>query len=123
MIALLGVAGAGALGAVARFVVDRQVMAGSRRTFPLGTFVINATGSFVLGLLAGLYAYQGMSDLPKTIAGVGFCGAFTTFSTFCFETVRLVEEGSGRTAALNVGASLVVGLLAAGAGLALAAVV
>jgi CrcB protein len=112
--------GAGAFGAVARYVIDALVQQRTRRDHPWGTFLINASGSFVLGLLSGLALYHGLSRAPKTVLGTGFCGAFTTFSTFTFETVRLVEEGELDVAAVNVVASLVVGVLAAAAGIAVA---
>ena len=122
MILLLGVAVAGAVGAPSRYVVDVLVQQRARGVFPWGTFVINTTGSFLFGLLSGLALHHGLGNVPKTVLGTGFCGAYTTFSTFSYETVRLVEEGAFLEAALNVVASLGVGLLAAAAGLGIAAV-
>ncbi len=89
--------------------------------FPWGTFVINVTGSLVLGVITGLALYHGLGDLPKIAIGTGFCGVYTTFSTFSYETVRLVEEGSVGLAAGNVVGSVAVGLAAAALGLAIAA--
>src|SRR5581483_11913026 len=94
----------------------------ARGVFPWGTFVINMTGSFLLGLLTGLSLHHGLGRVPKTLLGTGFCGAYTTFSTFSYETVRLVEDGALLEALLNALASLGVGLLAAAAGLGIAAV-
>lgn len=123
MIALLGVAVAGAVGAPTRFALDQWVRSRTGGLFPWGTFLINVTGSLVLGVVAGLALYHGLGRLPATVIGTGFCGAYTTFSTFSFETVRLVEEGRLEAAVRNAAGSLVLGLAAAAAGLALAALV
>ena len=117
----IGIGAAGAAGAVARYVLDALISDRATRSFPWGTFVINMTGSFLLGLLTGAALYHGFPATPKIILGTGFCGAYTTFSTWTFESIRLVEEGSTAEAFLNAGLSLVIGLCAAGAGLALAA--
>jgi CrcB protein len=117
----IGVIVAGAIGAPSRYLLDGFVQDRVSGAFPWGTFVINMTGSFVLGFLTGLALYHAFPDTPRIILGTGFCGAYTTFSTWTFETVRLVEEDALREAALNAGLSLVVGMAAAAAGLALAA--
>jgi CrcB protein len=82
--------------------------------FPLGTFVINVSGSFLLGVLGTLVAQMVMpnSESMRLALRVGFLGAFTTFSTFEFETHALFDDGSWLTATTNVFASLFVGLLA-----------
>lgn len=85
----------------------------------VGQFVINVSGSFLLGLLTGLTLSHHLSDVGKALLGTGFCGAYTTFSTFTFETIRLVQDGRFLEAAGNVSVSVVVGLAAATAGLAL----
>jgi CrcB protein len=118
---ILGVALAGAIAAPARYLVDGLVQYRVRGVFPWGTFVVNVTGSFLLGLVTGLALHHGLGPVPETLLGSGFCGAYTTFSTFSYETVRLLEDGSLLEAALNALASLVVGLLAAAAGLGVAA--
>jgi CrcB protein len=118
---LLGVALAGAVGAPVRYLLDSWVEAKRSTDFPLGTLIINLTGSLILGLVTGLALYHGLGKLPKAIIGTGFCGAYTTFSTFSYETVKLIEEGELKNAALNTTASVIIGLLAAAAGLALAA--
>jgi CrcB protein len=117
---LLTVALASAVGAPARYLVDRFVAARNRGAFPWGTLVINVSGAFVLGVLVGMGAHHGLSKQAVAILGTGFCGAYTTFSTFSVETVRLVEEKAFAKAALNVGVSVLAGLLAAAAGLGLA---
>jgi fluoride exporter len=121
LIALLVVGGA--IGAPARYLVDGFVQSRSRGVFPWGTFAINVSGSFLLGAITGAALYHGLGPLPKVAIGTGFCGAYTTFSTFSYETVRLLEEGAVRTASLNVVVSVVVGLLAAAAGIALLAAI
>ena len=118
---LLAIAAAGALGAVSRYLVDGLVQNRVQGVFPWGTWVINVSGSLVLGFLTGLALYHGLTDTPKAVIGAGFVGAYTTFSTFTYETIRLVEEGSLYEAALNAASSTVAGLLAAAAGLAIAA--
>ena len=117
---LLFVAFASAVGAPARYLVDRFVAARNRGAFPWGTLVINVTGAFVLGVLVGMGAHHGWSKQAVAILGTGFCGAYTTFSTFSVETVRLVEERAFAKAVMNVGVSLLAGLLAGAAGLGLA---
>ena len=115
----LAVAATGALGAPARYLVDIVVSDRRRGVFPWGTFVVNATGAFVLGLVTGLALHHGLSPSARTALGTGLCGAYTTFSTFGYETVRLIEDGAWWGAAVNVGASLAVGLVAGAAGLGL----
>ena len=118
---VVGIALAGAVGAPVRYLVDGFVRDRNETQLPLGTFVINVTGSFVLGLLTGLALYHAFPSTPKTILGTGFCGAYTTFSTFGYESVRLAETGATGAALRTVLASLVVPALAAALGLALAA--
>jgi CrcB protein len=113
---------AGALGAVARYLVDRVVAARRRDAIPTATLVINTTGALALGLLVGAVRSRGLGAGPETVLGTGFCGAYTTFSTFSVETVRLLTGGRARAALTYVAASTVLGLAAAAAGLALMAV-
>lgn len=112
---------AGAVGAPTRFLLDGWVQGRTGGAYPWGTFVINVTGSFLLGVLTGLSLYHGVPAAWKTVLGSGFCGAYTTFSTFTFESVRLAEEGAVGDALRNVGATMVSGLAAAGLGLLLIA--
>jgi CrcB protein len=81
--------------------------------------VVNITGSLALGLLAGLALYHGL-DTPRLVIGTGFIGAYTTFSTFNYETIQLIEHGARLNALLNTILGVAVGLGAAGTGLALA---
>ncbi len=110
----------GFAGAVARYLVDGWVTDATRGGFPWGTLAINLSGAFALGLLAALTIDRPI--LPSELRGpvmIGFLGAYTTFSTLTLETWRLMESGSWLPAAANVGGSLVLGLVAVGAGLAL----
>jgi len=117
---LVGVGGF--LGANARYLSARWVDAAIGGRFPLGTFLINVSGSFLLGLLGGVLAARltPHGDALRLALGVGFLGAFTTFSTFEFETHALLDDGIWWTAAANVVLSVVVGLIAVRAGLVLA---
>lgn len=112
---------AGAIGAPVRYLIDGAIGDRTSGAFPWGTFAVNTTGSLVLGFLTGLALYHGFPDTPKTVLGTGFCGAYTTFSTHTFETVRLLEDGTHRDATLNALGTLTAGVAAAAAGLALAA--
>ena len=118
---VLGIALAGAVGAPARYLVDGVVLDRTECGLPAGTFVVNVSGSFLLGVLTGLALYHAFPSTPKTILGAGFCGAYTTFSTFTYEIVRLAEQGARRSALRVLLASLVGPALAAALGLALAA--
>ena len=111
---------AGAVGAPARYLLDGFVQDRTEGAYPWGTFAVNASGSFILGVITSLALHHGLSPAARTVLGTGLCGAYTTFSTFSFETVRLVEEGDAADAVRNVVASLAVGLAAAGLGLYLA---
>lgn len=114
---LLAVGLGALLGAPARYLLDRTVSARIESELPWGTLAINVTGSFLLGLLTGLAARHVLPGVGLALFGVGFCGAYTTFSTFAFETVELVEEGRFAEAAVNLFGSVGVGLGAAAAGL------
>lgn len=120
MILAIAVGVAAALGAVARYLVDQVVQHQHDQTFPWGTFVINVTGSLLLGLTLGLATHRGLPPVPTTLIGVGFLGGYTTWSTYLWESLALAEAGALREAALNVIGSLAAGFAAAAAGFALA---
>lgn len=105
----LGVAVIGGLGAILRFLVDRVVSGRVRTQFPVGTLAINLSGSFVLGLLAGL----ALTGTALLLAGTAAVGAFTTFSTWMLETQRLAEDSEPLYAVVNVVASVLLGVGAA----------
>jgi CrcB protein len=109
---LLGVGLLGGVGAIGRFLLDGAVAARLGRSFPYGTLAVNLTGAFALGLLVG----AALNDDAYRLAGLGLIGAYTTFSTWAFESHRLSEDGEGRAAALNFAVSLALGVAAAWAG-------
>ena len=110
----------GFAGAIARYLVDGIVADRTGASFPWGTLVINASGSFVLGLLFALTADRAI--LPAEIRGpvlIGFLGAYTTFSTYMLESWRLAESGAITLALANLAGSTIVGLVAVVIGLTL----
>lgn len=120
MVPLLLIAVGGAAGAVSRYLVDTWVSERAASAFPWGTFAVNMTGSFVLGLL---FALAVESDaLPSGVrlpVMVGFVGAYTTFSTLMLESWRLVEGGAIPLALVNLLGSTAIGLVALVGGLAI----
>lgn len=109
----------GALGALARYGVSGVVDAWRGPTV-LGIFAVNISGALALGLLIGFTEDRlSFPALARTAIGIGFLGAYTTFSTLMFETADLAENGSWATAALNAGGSVAAGLVAVYAGLVL----
>jgi len=108
---------AGALGALARYGVGGLILSRNARAFPWETFVVNVTGSFVLGFVFTVMTEQ-LTTAPwlRTAVTVGFVGAYTTFSTLSFETYRLLEDGALGLAAANVLGSAAAGLVAVYAG-------
>jgi len=116
---LLAVAFGGLLGAPSRYLLDRYVSRHYEANLPWGTFIVNVTGSFLLGLLTGLATAGNLAPIPLAVLGTGFCGAYTTFSTFTFETIRMVEDGRYLEALMNLGMSIALGLAAATTGVAL----
>ena len=115
----LAVAAGGFVGAPSRYLLDRYISGRALSGRPWGTLVINVTGSLLLGFLTGLTMTGHLSEIGKALLGTGFCGAYTTFSTFTFESVRLLEDGRIVDAVGNVVISAAVGLAAAAAGLAI----
>ncbi|MEW6273384.1 MAG: fluoride efflux transporter CrcB [Thermodesulfobacteriota bacterium] len=116
---LLFVGAGGFLGAIARYVLSLWIDARLGSLFPWATLAINVAGSFALGALAGSLQLASVPPEVRLALGVGFLGAFTTFSTFSYETVKLVEAGAAVTAIAYVVASFALALVAAVLGLAL----
>lgn len=103
---------AGALGAACRFVIDHAVSAGRTGRLPLGTVLVNVSGSFGAGVAAGLAAGQVVPPAAHLVVAGGFLGAYTTFSTAMHDCLRLWEAGARRAA---LGTLLLPLLLATGA--------
>ena len=104
--------GAG-IGGVARYAMATFVDARLEPAFPLATFLINVTGSFVLGVIMRLALHSdAVSVEMRALLATGFCGGYTTFSTFSYESARLIEAGDYRRAASYAGASVVVAIAA-----------
>ena len=109
----------GFVGATARYWLAGWLATRLGAAFPYGTFVINVSGSFALGLLMGAVETHAVSPVIRIAVAIGFLGAYTTFSTFTYETLRLVEDGSLLLAIANVLGSLVLGFGSAIVGVAL----
>lgn len=99
---VLGLAIGGGLGALARYGLTGVIAGSSRSPFPAGTLTVNVTGSFLLGWLVSLVLAGRVPESTLVWAGAGFLGAFTTFSTFTYETLQLVEDRAWRYAAWNL---------------------
>jgi CrcB protein len=109
----IGIALLGGLGAVLRLIVDGGISSRMASSFPAGTLAVNLSGSLILGVIVG----AGLSGDGLHLLALGLLGGFTTFSTWAYESHRLIEAGLGRTAALNVALSLTMGLGAVWLGL------
>lgn len=110
-----------AIGGIARFLLGTFLQLRAGTGFPVGTLVVNLTGAFLLGFLLR-YAISTPTISPevRALLTTGFCGGYTTFSTFSYETVALLEDGDYRRAAVYVLASVVLALLGTFAGFDLA---
>lgn len=114
---------AGGVGAALRLILDGAIRARTTSSYPVGTTVINVTGSFLLGLITGLATSQLLPLQWQLMIGTGFLGGYTTFSTASFETVRLIEDRRYVAAALNGLGMLVICTAAAAFGFAAALLV
>lgn len=118
---LLYVTLGGAIGSASRYALSYAVQSRVHSGYPWGTLLVNVTGSFLVGLIMRYaLAGQALSAETRLLLTVGFCGGYTTFSTFSYETARLLEDGDYRRAALYTIASVVLSLAATLAGFALA---
>jgi CrcB protein len=114
---ILAIAAGSALGGVARYLLGGWVQRLSDGPFPMGTLLVNITGSFVLGFILR-FTLDSAAVSPETRAflTIGFCGGYTTFSTFSYETARLLEDGEWTRAAVYIGASAVLSIIGTIAG-------
>jgi fluoride exporter len=117
---VLAVFAGGMLGAPARYIADRLLQARRDTVFPWGTFIVNVAGSAVVGFLLGAQAHLGLPPVVFALLATGLCGGLTTFSTFGYETLRLLEDGALGDAGLNVLGSLAGAVLVAWLGFRLA---
>ena len=103
----------GLIGSVGRYWMAGAVQRFNAMEFPIGTFAVNLLGSFIVGLVLALSLDRGLLDADlRTFLAVGFCGGFTTMSTFSYETVSLLRDGSTGLALANVGATVALCLAA-----------
>lgn len=118
IVSLLSIGAGGVVGAVTRYHLGRVIMEKWGRNFPLGTFFVNITGSFLLCLICAWLAGGGY--LPSSLAAAattGFLGAYTTFSTYAYEAIKLLEDGEKLTVFTYVLGSILFGLGAGWLGL------
>ena len=110
---ILLVALGGAIGSVCRYLLSSMNAA----SWPWGTFAVNILGSLIIGLLVGLVSKGIVSPEMKLLLVTGFCGGFTTFSTFANESFGMMKAGDALQIALYVGASVIIGILAVWVGM------
>jgi len=102
----------GAIGCLSRYVLASFIQQRAGADFPFGTLVINITGSFLLGMFMRFALQSGaISAEMRAFLTTGFCGGYTTFSTYSYETALLIEDGEYGRAGLYVGASVTIALI------------
>jgi len=113
LVNLLAVGGGGCLGAMARYAVATLAARVFGTAFPIGTFIINISGTFLLGCFLSLVSGRvQVTDTTRLAIAVGFLGAYTTFSTYMYESNALLGDGSGLKAMFNLLGSLMIGVAA-----------
>ncbi len=121
---VLVIAFGGALGAMSRYGLGFWISSRWNQGFPLGTFIINITGAFLLGFLNILFVEKlTISPLWRLGIGIGFLGSYTTFSTFGYEVIMLLERGSLLTAGLYTLLSVIIGFIGVALGVGLARII
>ena len=116
MTKIIILAAGGAIGTVLRYSVSGLTHRAVGGMFPWGTLAVNLTGSFLIGLLWGIFEVQNISSNFRTFLFVGILGGFTTFSTFALESLNLMRDGEMKLALSNVLASNILGILLVFAG-------
>ncbi|MFG6503126.1 fluoride efflux transporter CrcB [Microbacterium sp. P05] len=116
----LAISVAGGVGAALRLIVDGTVKAHTRTTFPVGTMLINLSGSFLLGFVIEIALVGIFPDAWRLVIGTGLLGGYTTFSTASFESIRLIQQRRYGAAMTNSVGMLILAVLAALAGVGLA---
>ncbi|MDC3423657.1 fluoride efflux transporter CrcB [Aquibacillus sp. 3ASR75-11] len=105
----VGIGGIG--GAITRYLLGKWITQKSSKTFPLGTWTMNVTGSFFLGIFALLYVHNSIIEWIWLLIGVGFLGSYTTFSTFGYETIQMLQKQEMKNAVIYVSTSVILGIL------------
>lgn len=108
---LLYVGIGGIFGAITRYLLGKWITRTTRSLFPFGTLIINISGSFILGVLAALHTDHVLPEWLWLLLGVGFMGAYTTFSTFGYETIQMLKTRDTRNAVLYVALSVILGIV------------
>jgi CrcB protein len=116
-IIVIGVSGA--LGALARYLLGRFITEKWKSQIPYGTLIINVSGAFLIGLISAFVAHKLISTQLQAILATGFLGGYTTFSTMNSESFQLAREGNMRLSTLYLRGSLLLGIVAAAAGIVL----
>ena len=110
-----------AVGGASRYALSMFIQQRASSTFPIGTLIVNVTGSLVLGfVLRYALGSPSVSAEVRALLTTGFCGGYTTFSTFSYDAMTLIEDGDYRRAAIYIGASVLVSLVATFLGIAAA---
>jgi CrcB protein len=120
---LILIALGGAAGSVLRYLLGGRVQHFAPHGFPVGTLAVNVLGCLLIGILARVFLNMQTTGEWRALLIVGFCGGFTTFSTFSFETVGLIEGGEYARAAMYIAGSVLLCIMATFAGMAAAGVV
>lgn len=101
-----------AIGGISRFVLGKLISSTFIASFPYSTFLINIVGSFLIGVFIALQGKQSITEMSMLFLTVGFCGGFTTFSSFSLENILLLKQGNVGIAMLYIASSIILGLAA-----------